>query len=140
MPVAAPCRCADSDENRIRITHGNACFGRKIQSASRNIFADKLFKARFVNRHDAGFNLGDFFGVLVDARHIEAELRETGTRYKPYIAGSDDSKFHNMLLGRYMADTIWPGKYCLTRVTDADLRTIEFRGGHFSAHPFHTHP
>ena len=97
MPVAAPCRGADSNKHRIGIAHSWPHIHREAQTACADIAVHEILKARLINRHDPVFNPGDLVCILVDAGHIKTEFRETGPRNKPDISGSNYSKFQRPL-------------------------------------------
>jgi hypothetical protein len=59
-----------------------------------SVFGDKLLKTRFINRHDASVEPLDLFLIDVNASDIDTKLGKTGSGYKSYVTGTNNSDMH----------------------------------------------
>ena len=67
---------------------------REAQAAGLLVLVDQLFEARLVDRRDALLEQRDLRLVLVDARHVHAEVGEAGARHEADVARSDHADVH----------------------------------------------
>jgi hypothetical protein len=49
-----------------------------------------FFQSRFIDRYLSGFELFHFFGVVIDANDMMADVSETGARYQADVSGADN--------------------------------------------------
>jgi hypothetical protein len=49
-----------------------------------------FFQSRFVDRDLAGFELSDFFGVVIDTNDMMTDVSETGARHQTDVSGADN--------------------------------------------------
>jgi hypothetical protein len=61
-----------------------------MESLRRDVAVNYFFQPRFVDRYLAGFELFDFFGVVIDANDMMTDVSETGARHQPYVSGADN--------------------------------------------------
>ena len=69
--------------------------GRKGKSALPHVVADKILQAGLEDRHLSGLQGLDFLGIRVDTNDSVPEIRETGSRHEPHIAGTDHCNKHS---------------------------------------------
>ena len=98
MSIAAPCRRADSYEYGVGCHDSRPDISREMQTSCINITRHQFLKSRLINRHETRPDVGNLSRILVDAGHIKAEFRETGSRNKTDIAGSNDCQLQGCLL------------------------------------------
>ena len=94
MAVAAARRRAHGDEDRIRPLHRLIDVGREGEPAVLDVVLHQLVEAGLEDGHAPVAQAFDLGAVLVDADHIDAELREAGARDEADIAGADDGDPH----------------------------------------------
>jgi len=93
MPVAAPRRRSDCDEDRLRPAHRGEIVGKR-QPVLPHIVHHEFGKARLVNRHFPGLQGGDPAGILVDAADLVSEIRETGAGDETDVTRTDHGDLH----------------------------------------------
>src|ERR1700722_13291004 len=94
MAVAAPRRCADGDENRVRVADRGSEVGREKEPVLSDVRAHQGFEPRLVDRYRALFQGIDAAGILVDAGDVVAEIGKAGTGNNSDIAGSYHDNLH----------------------------------------------
>ncbi len=87
-------RSAHGDEHDVGGAHRRRQIGGELDPFLGKTAANHLLEAGLVDRHPALFEHGDLGGVLVDANDVVSVFRETRTKHKTDIAGSNDSDFH----------------------------------------------
>jgi hypothetical protein len=94
MPIAATCRRAHGDEDRIRIRHRTGQVGGEGQAPGLHVLGHQQIEPRLVDRNLARVEHLDLAGVLVDADHVMAEIRKTNPGYKADIARPNHRNLH----------------------------------------------
>ena len=61
-----------------------------MESLRRDVAVNYFFQSRFVDRYLAGFELFHFFGVVIDANDMMADISETGARHQTDVSGADN--------------------------------------------------
>jgi hypothetical protein len=86
MAIAAAGRRADRDEDDIGGGDRGCEILREIQTAGGAIMRDDRIKARFENRHLAGFERVDLCFGFINTGDVMTEIGQAGTRDKADIA------------------------------------------------------
>ena len=94
VPVAAPRRGANRDEDGFGILYPRGEVAGEGQTARGDIFPHQLFQAWLEDRHTAVFQLSQLAGVGFDHSDLGAEFRETGARDEADIASTDQRDAH----------------------------------------------
>ena len=76
------------------IPDGLGCVGGEEQATGLDVGGDQQVEARLKDRNTSGLQSLDLGGVLVDAGHRMAEIRETGAADKAHIARPDHRHLH----------------------------------------------
>jgi len=87
-------RRADRDQLKLTVLHPLLGVGREPQSAGIGIALDDGVEARLMDGDLARLEHRDLARVDVDADHLVAGIRETGSRDEPHVAGSKDRNAH----------------------------------------------
>ena len=61
-----------------------------MESLCRDVAVNDFFQSRFVDRYLAGFELFHFFGVVIDANDMMADVSETGACHQADVSGADN--------------------------------------------------
>src|SRR6516162_5167203 len=94
MPVAAPRRRADGDENCVGPSDRRFQLGRERQPSGRHIGRDQTLQPRLVDRHLATLQPSDLRLFFIDADNRYSKFRKTRTRHQTYIARPDYCDAH----------------------------------------------
>ena len=94
MAIATTRWRTDRNKHRIGVAHGLRQIQRERQATRLNILGHQLGQPRLINRNLPGLQLSDLVCVLVDTDNLMPEVRETNTRDKANIAGSDHCDLH----------------------------------------------
>src|SRR5215475_12039431 len=65
-----------------------------MEAARRDVAVNYFFQSRFVDRYLSGFELSDFFGVIIDANHMMADIGEASARHQTDVSGADNRDVH----------------------------------------------
>ncbi|MPN47360.1 hypothetical protein SDC9_194962 [bioreactor metagenome] len=87
-------RRADGDELDGAVLNGLFDVGGEAQAAGRDIAADHVLQARFVDRNAAFLKDADLLRIDVQTEDIIAHFGQTGTTDQTDITGADNSNFH----------------------------------------------
>src|ERR1019366_6008742 len=69
---------------------------REAQATGLLVLVDERFEAWLVDRRDAVLEQGDLRFVLVDARHVHAEVGEAGAGHEADVTRSDHADVHRV--------------------------------------------
>ncbi len=94
VPVAAPGRGADGDENRLGALKCSVQILREAQPAGGGVLGQKCLQTRLEDRHLALFEHRDFVGVPVDADDIVAEIGKADAGDQPDVSCTDHCNSH----------------------------------------------
>ena len=94
MPVAAPRRRADGDEDRIGAGDRRGEVGGEIEPPGLDVGRHQIIEAGLEDRDFAAAQRRDLVGVLVDARDLVTEIGEAGAGDQPYIARANHGNPH----------------------------------------------
>ena len=94
VPVAAPHRRADGQEDQIGLAHRLRHLAAKADAALAQVTRQQILQAGLEDRDLAPAELLDTGRVLVDADHAPAEVRKAGCGDKADIAGADHADVH----------------------------------------------
>ena len=94
LAVAVTAGGSDGDEYGLRARHGFFGLGGEGKPAGADIRSDQGFQAGLVDRNLAAPQHVDLRRVLVDADHVDAELRKAGAGHKTDITRTDHSDAH----------------------------------------------
>ena len=83
-------RGRDGDENNLRVFDGFLNAAGETQPARRDVAVNDFFESRFVDRYLTGLQLFHFFGVVIDADHMMADIGETGACHQTNVSGADN--------------------------------------------------
>jgi hypothetical protein len=87
-------RRADGDELDGAVLNGLFDVGGEAQAAGRDIAADHVLQARFVDRNAAFLKDADLLRIDVQTEDVIAHFGQTGTTDQTDITGADNSNFH----------------------------------------------
>jgi len=94
MTVASPGRCADGDEDGIRILYRSVKIGREGKPSRKSVAINENIETRFVDGNLAPVEGLDLRSVLVDAGDCMAEIGKARPRHQSYIAGPNHRHVH----------------------------------------------
>ena len=94
---AAPGGRADGDHHHIGGGDRRGKLDSEAQPAGAAAGAHQVLEPRLMDRHSALLKRADPFGVMVDQRHVIAELGETGPRHQAHVARTDDGNLHDAI-------------------------------------------
>src|ERR1700745_3765927 len=72
----------------------------EMAPARRNVAVNYFLESRFVDRYLAGFELCDFFGVIINANHMMADIGEASARYQTDVSGAENQDVHEPTMVR----------------------------------------
>ena len=94
MAIAAPCRRAHRDEDRIRTCHGLGQIKGERQPACGDVLGHQHIQPGLENRHLACLQPINLARIFIDADHLMPEIRKTHARDQAHIACSNHRNFH----------------------------------------------
>jgi hypothetical protein len=86
MPVRAPRRRRDRDEDDLGVRHAGGEVGREAEPAGLDVGSHEFLEPRLVDRDATGLQGLDLGDVVVDATHVVAEIGEAGAGNQTDIA------------------------------------------------------
>ena len=72
--------------------------GRELEPLLGAVALDHFLETRLVDGHHAAAQPADLGGILVDAHHVVAGLRQTRSEHQPDIPRTNDGNFHSWML------------------------------------------
>ena len=96
MAIAAPRRCADGDEDGIRVADAAGRLG-EFEPALAHIGLDQIRQPRLEDRYLAALERSHSAGVLVDTGYAMTEIGKTRARHQPDISGAYHRHAHHEL-------------------------------------------
>jgi hypothetical protein len=87
-------RSTHCDEQNIAMLYGINSIACKTYTAIGLIFVQQGFEAWFKNGHITLLQGADFFSILVQANHLETQVRETRSCNQTYITRTNDCDAH----------------------------------------------
>jgi hypothetical protein len=94
MPVPATRRRADRDEYSVGATHSLSQRGGKYQPPLLEVRADDIAEPGREDWNFARIQSRNLRAILIDARDLMAEIRNTGAGNEPHIASADHRNPH----------------------------------------------